>query len=327
MDEIKVDTILVDEEYKLGTRISKKFTEPVYLGFPTNSFISLNDSLYVASKQRIYVMDEKGTWQRTVGHKGRGPGEFDSFVKIENNDKHIYAFDYGSSRIHKYDYKLNLVSSVNLTFDYSPLWKSFAFSDTRLYLKSNLNPNDDLISVYDLEGMEGEIETFWPKIIPNGSQPNAYNTVLIDANKNKDLAITHLGTPYLFMFDTENKRIEHVMYFKSSKFQVSENPSLRPIKDEGNSEKARVRTFIKQIILKDNQTIYFTVGKNIYQVIKVDQNYYLNNAWCFVYKNDLKKEGQTKTIDFSSFIIESGSIYFITFLDGYIYRLRLNESV
>ncbi len=317
LDGIAVDTVIVTPQQRLGTESSSFFPEPVTLGFPTSSFIKPGDTLYVASRHRIYAMDKEGAWQYSVGREGKGPGEFASTLKFADNAEHIFAFDYGNGRIQVYDHRLNLISVINKMLYDLHFRRNFALTDTRLYLGLRPYSNDHMIAVYRTDNLENEMETFWPKIIPNHLQPRPYNHVILDVNSHENIAITNLGLPYLFLLNSD-REMKHVLFFESTYYQKLENPSAKPVSAEGNTEETvpGVGTFIKLIRITDDDVIYFTVGNNLYQIISDNNRYRLCKAWHFI-NNDREK------LDITEIIIEEETLYFVT-LFGRIFRVPLN---
>lgn len=327
IDEVPVDTIIVTSEQTLGTETSSYFSEPVYLEFPATSFIKLDDTFYVANQQKIYAMDKEGVWQRSVGRQGKGPGEFASSLKITRNSQHIIAFDYSNGRIQVFDHNLNLLFVRNKNLHDALFGKNFALNNHFLYLGLVPHSNDALIEVYRTDDLKNRIEMFWPKIIPDGLQPGPYNGILIDVNTIGNIVVTNIGLPYLFLLKPDRK-IKHILYFESSYYQELENPSVKPAKVEGNTEHTvpGVGSFIKQIRINDDGSIYFTVFNNLYHII-VDENndYRLLKAWHFIHADPFLREDSPKGIDIGSMTIEEDTIYFVSLMGGYVFRVPLNE--
>lgn len=325
LDGISVDTVIIGYENTLGSENSSWFSEPVYLDFPATSLIKVDDTLYVANQEKIYLMGKDGAWQRSVGREGRGPAEFAASFKIANNSNYIMAFDYWNGRIQVFDHNLNLLFIINKNLHDSLIWKNYALSDNHLYLELNSNSNNHILAAYRADELENQIETFWPKIIPNGLQPAPYNGIIIDVNNDENIAITNFGLPYLFLLNPE-RDIEHILYFESSYYRQSENPSAEPVKVEGNTERdlPGVRNFIKYVRIMDDDSIYFVVWNNLYQIISEGSNKYrLQKAWHFIHADPHLREEYPKGIDISSMIIEDGTLYFISLMGGYVFRVKL----
>ncbi len=324
LDEIPVDTVIIRPEHILGTKTSSFFSEPVFLGFPVNSIIKIEDSLYVAHREKIYVMDSEGIWQRSVGRQGRGPGEFASTVKIANNSKYIIALDYWNGRIQFFDNALNLLFIQDKNLHASTVWRNFSLTDNFLYLGLMPNSNDDLIEIYGIDDFENQNETFWPKIIPNGLQPAPYNSIIIDVNNNDNIAITNLGLPYLFLLNPD-RSIEQVLYIESTIYNEVDNPSARPFRIDGNTEQnlPGVRSFIEQMIINDDGSIYFTVRYNLFQMVPIENDYHLKSAWHFVFDDPSNPENSPNNLHITGMLIEDDILYFVSMSEGHVFRIPL----
>lgn len=324
LDSMPVDTVTLKPVNLLGSKSSSFFSEPVYLGFPVQSIVKIKDSLYVANRQKIYVMDEEGIWQRSVGRQGRGPGEFAASVKITSNSKFIIALDFWNGRIQVFDHNLNLLFIQNKNLHDSHFLRNFSLSDNFLYLGLIPDSNDDLISIYRIDDFEHQNETFWPKIIPNSFQPRPYNNIIIDVNNTENIAVTNLGLPYLFLLNPD-RSIEQILYFESSYFRELENPSTKPIHVKGNTEQdlPGVRNFIQQMRINDDGTIYFTVRYNLYQIVPIENKYHLKRAWHFVHDDPSITKNSPNSLHITGMLIEDDVLYFVSMSGGYVYRIPL----
>lgn len=325
LDEVLVDTILVNTDNMMGIKRSSRLSEPVFLSPMGTRFLKIGDSLYVANRQKIYVMDAKGVWQRSVGRQGRGPGEFAASVRINHNSEYIAALDYWNGRIQIFDHNLNLLFTETKNLHDSHLSNNFAFTDDFLYMGIPPHGSEALISVYKMDDFKNRFDSFWPKIIPDGLQPGPYNTIIMDSNKSNRLAITNLGLPYLFLLN-EERRIDHLLYFNSMYYRELENPAAKPVRIEGKDEHSLpgVRSFIQQMQLNDDGTIYFTVGYNLYEVIPVATNkYQLNRSWHFMIEDSSSSSESLKSMHITDMIVENDSIYFVAMSEGYLFKTGL----
>lgn len=333
LDNIPVDTIKITSNQMLGTESSDFFSEPVYLQPPMTSLILQKDSVYVVNRQKIFVMDNDGVWQRSVGGQGNGPGEYNSYVNIASNSTQIFGFDYGNSRIHVYDKELNLIRSIKKLMHLQPHSKNYFVSDDRLFMGIYPYPNNNLIGIYSLNDLENEVETFWPKIIPNGMQPAPYNNILFDVNTKNTIAITNPGLPYLFLLGPD-LNIEHILYFDSSYYEEFDNPSAIPAQKIKNRQNRQTRlglppgvqSFISNLQLDDDRSIYFRVGLNLYKIIIDDNTYRLSRAWHFIHTDPVLIESSPKGITINVMAIEEDVLYFLShFAGGYVFKVPLNE--
>lgn len=325
LDEVLIDTIMVNTDNMMGIKRSSRLSEPVFLSPMGTRFLKIGDSLYVANRQKIYVMDAKGVWQRSVGGQGRGPGEFAASIRISHNSEYIAALDYWNGRIQVFDHNLNLLFTETKNLHDSHLSNNLALTKEFLYMGIPPHGSEDLISVYKMDDFKNRFDSLWPKIIPDGLQPGPYNTIIMDSNSSNRLAITNLGLPYLFLLN-EERGINHLLYFDSTYYRELENPAAKPVRIEGKDEHSLpgVRSFIQQMQLNDDGTIYFTVGYNLYEVIPAPTNkYQLNRAWHFMIEKSSSSSESLKSMHITDMIVESDSLYFVTMSEGYLFKTGL----
>jgi len=327
LDEISIDTVKITSNQMLGTE-SSFFSEPVYLQPPMTSIMKQRDSIYTVNRQKIFVMDKNGVWKRSVGGKGNGPGEYDSYVNIAGNSSMIFGFDYGNGRIQIYDTELKLTSSYAKQLHHPLNTKNYSVNHDRLYIGLSPYQNDHLVGIYSVNDIENVVETFWPKVIPNGLQPAPYNSIIIDVNTKDIIAITNLGLPYLFLLSSD-LIIEHILYFDSSYYEELENPSAKPLRIAGNThhDVPGVGAFIQNLQLDDDGSLYLTVGNNLYKIIIDETNSYkLKKGWHFVHNDPVLRKNSAKGISITTMAIEEGLIYFLSNWGGeYVFRVLLEE--
>jgi hypothetical protein len=235
------------------------------------------------------------------------------------------VLDYGNGRIQQFDAEMNLKSMTKKSLYVSTIWKNFTVSDTHFFIGLRPPGNQHLVSAYKTDDLQNPIDTFWPKIIPDGMQPGPFNRVMMDVNDDGRLAITNLGLPYLFILNSDNE-VERILYFDSSYFRNSENPSANPVHTVGNSEATvpGVRGFIHTIRMMDDGSIYFTVKNILYLLEKQNSSYKLRQGWLFIHEDPILSELDPDGIDISGFVIDDETIFFLSRMGGYVYKAMLD---
>lgn len=115
------------------------------------SFVDSKNNYYLLDKGnfRIQVFDKEGKFIRTIGKKGRGPGEFASIMAGAVYDKkYVLAADDSIQRINVYDLEGNFVSSFKIKGKVSDLICSH---DNKIFI-AYPDTEGRLIHEYDLEG-------------------------------------------------------------------------------------------------------------------------------------------------------------------------------
>lgn len=109
---------VISEEIKLS--LDFKFSEPEDVIFNRLSDLETdsNNNIYVLDhkEQVIYVFNEAGIFQDTIGRPGQGPGEFQRPVSIYIDPKDtIYILDERNRRVEIFDSAANYVRSITFT--------------------------------------------------------------------------------------------------------------------------------------------------------------------------------------------------------------------
>lgn len=127
-------------------------SEEQVLGNPVDMSLSKSDQIYVLDSKdnniKIYLKD--GTFIKSIGRKGSGPGEFIRPWKLEIINEKIYVADTGNGRIQVLDedgkyqrsYKIPVSFGLGMTFD----------SEGKAYLNTRGFRSPKLISIYDNQG-------------------------------------------------------------------------------------------------------------------------------------------------------------------------------
>lgn len=319
LDEAYIDSIYIDEKNIFGRGYDKDSSIPNLL-FGINNMIMLNDSLYVASSKNnnIWVMDRKGNWIRTIGHEGKGPGEFGALSGIYKNSSNIFAIDSGNSRVHVFDHRFNFIESIQALIPWPRL--KFLFTDSLMFIPSE--PSDkNLIQTRKIKPPFNKAGTLLPKPISVGKQPSSYNLFSIFSN-NKDLIIaTYYGLPYLFLYD---KKINHklTLFFWASEFDNFKNPPPIPV-TSGIDEIFGVMPYINTVSVTKEGDIYLSTSTGrLYKIQLKNESYSVKQGWDFYYlDSDFENKNSIKKIRINDIIIDSNSLFISTEFIPYIFKV------
>ena len=126
-NQICFSQINLVNELKSGKKIKLKqiFEIGVWSGDDQETFFKINDvktdvngNIYIldSGNHRIQKFDIIGKYICTIGHKGQGPGEFNTPISlfIDNKD-HLYVLDKGLLRITEFDKNGNYINSIGIS--------------------------------------------------------------------------------------------------------------------------------------------------------------------------------------------------------------------
>lgn len=133
--------------------------------------IVVGDTLYIADSQanNIKAIDKNGFIRRTIGRKGKGPGEFNYPKEITRNKDKIFVSDAGNSAIHIFDLNMNYIDYMpfkSLTLD-----QSFDVNDSLLFIPTLLGKDSLLMKVVPLDNDSSPVYKFMPRLTQYGIQP------------------------------------------------------------------------------------------------------------------------------------------------------------
>lgn len=106
-----------EERLRLGTVLGAE-TEAFHRLTPYSVATDADGMLYVVDRgnHRIQVFDSGGTFVRSIGHEGNGPGEFRNPVSIWTTDELISVFDWAPHRVSVFSHEGSLVTDRSVPF-------------------------------------------------------------------------------------------------------------------------------------------------------------------------------------------------------------------
>ena len=157
-------------------------TKQVLLG-PLIKDIAVDEQgqVYMADyrKKRVHVYNPDGSFNRSIGREGKGPGEFQMIWDIEVLNNELFVLDYGQSKISVFDvetsqHRAEFDISLNNNSTQQPSWINqtqklrFSYSPTKFYIKSDGNyliifSDEDVGRAGNIEGRTYEISLFNPR--------------------------------------------------------------------------------------------------------------------------------------------------------------------
>lgn len=289
LDQVELDTLVAEKEYKLEYHDSDKDRLPEFLGTIADLQI-LDENILVADRQQslIWVMDQNGYWKQTVGGDGEGPGEFRHLFKIMSNSNRVYALDRSSTRVQVYDYQLNLKDTFSQKVSGISA-EQFTLSDDYLFYPSDPFTDSLLVKVRSTTIPYQDVHSLLPALVPAGQQPAAYNTYHSNSNRRGTFVTTYAGTPYLLIFG-DDFELDHYIKFESSFYTDLANPSLKPVSSNqlmqtGEPPVPGVKSFIYNLKILEDETIYFLVDNILFRLTReVGGGYDIKKGWVFKYE-------------------------------------------
>lgn len=277
IDSTSVDTVFADQ----SNVISPQGNEPEVVMGRVSGLSSLNEIIYLSDLQNssVWRIDKNNDSMNLIGRSGSGPGEFEMLMGIEINSSSIFTVE--PSRIQQFDTTMTYVDEISQVV----FGEKIAVSENYLIAPLNPNANDFLLQVREAQAPFEEIARFMQPIIPPGFQPGAYNNVEFSINDSGQIAAAYLGLPYLFIFN-EEFNIEQVIHFEFDGDGL-ENPSPEPVR---NAEAMRVSSFIENLNLLDDGTIYFTHSMNMYKLVQERERYRLDKTIHYTFSDPVKRE-------------------------------------
>lgn len=328
LDQVELDTLIAEKENILGYRDSDNDRLPEFLGTIADLLI-LDETIIVADRQQnlIWEMDLQGAWKETAGNEGDGPGEFRNLFKILSNSTRLYAIDRSNARIQVYDHQLTIMDMFSQSiFGISD--EQFAVSEDYFFYPSDPFSDSLLVKVRSANMPYQEVNAFLPALISAGHQPAAYNTYHAHSNSRGEFVVTYAGTPYLLIY-SEDLELEHYIKFDSSFYADLENPSLEPVSsnqlmESGEPPVPGVRSFIYNLKVSENETIYFLVDSTLFRLTRGSRGGYdIQRGWVIKYgtRDEDKLDGEV--IQIGKFDVKNEMMILSTFGSQEILRFNL----
>jgi len=322
LDDLLKETIITNisinvNANKKEVRLSKKSK----IGYTNSSsgpvlseprgLIGLNDSIYIADREQhgILVMDLKGEIQRKIGRMGKGPGEYVALKDIFQNDNYVFTADPKKGEIQIFDKQFDYLKALPVVLmavhhHVTDATKQFLFTPATYSNKKYLIDTYKATSSFKKRG------SFFPKLIPNGYQPMAYNRYLISADAHSgNVIIAYTGLPYLFLFD-ENLTHQRTINIQSEYYKKLNNPPVRPVQNKPMG----IKWFFQNIYLAEDGSIFFTVRRTLYRLSSSNDKFRLSGKYQF-----LTDDGDTLNI--RNMLIYHSNLYLSSAYDGFIYSI------
>jgi hypothetical protein len=191
-------TVTFEEELTFG---GDESNEEAMLYQPSDLLVDESGNIYVSDYRDavIKVYGPDGGYIRTIGHKGEGPGEFQSLMDMQFlNDGRMLVFDLRARRSSLFDKFGNFIASH--PWRYSQYQILFV-DDVGYLTEENVygEENKLLVTKFDYEG--NELET-WGEFVPMGMQMKRVGDAM--------LSITTPQTPQsIFAGDSARRRLYH----------------------------------------------------------------------------------------------------------------------
>lgn len=255
----------------------------VNMGVPRD-IIALKDSLYLLdqAQKSILVLDDEGNFTRKIDKAGRGPGEVTRPTGMAANEKFIFVYDHGNTRLHMYDRYFNALSSMGASPN--PFSRSVSVADSLLYIIDTLRKNAGevkLIKQYSIYPELKEKGNLVPRLLPPGRQPAVINDVEFGANAAGYLLVGYDSLPRLFLYDPERK-LMHSLRFSGSPVEevnrFNERNKREHRLDPGST--LGLAPFVYSVLLDNDFNIYlFTVGHNLLVLSLKNNTYELSGSY------------------------------------------------
>ncbi len=115
-----------------------------------------NNNIYVLDikEKLIYLFNEAGIYQKSIGRAGQGPGEFQRPVSIYIDPKDtIYILDAGNRRVEMFDSEANYVRSIKITeFPSAGNRSIIADKNGSLYISGYYRNTNSVLAKYSSTG-------------------------------------------------------------------------------------------------------------------------------------------------------------------------------
>lgn len=118
--EVIQPTSVVDELLE-STSLIKLETRPEALIQEISKLIPLKDHLIIVDKKTssILVFDQNGKFIRSIGSRGKAPGEYVDLTDVIWSDDLLYVLDIAKRKIHQYTLTNQHVSSIDMSLDFA----------------------------------------------------------------------------------------------------------------------------------------------------------------------------------------------------------------
>jgi hypothetical protein len=224
----------------------------------------LNDKVFVLDpyNHRIQIFDPEGNYLRTIGKKGKGPGEFNApeGFYLDSQNQRIYVADTRNLRLQVIDFEGKAATVVKLTFAPTRVTLNnneiliTAFPGTSLILKK-----EPLIKVFDLTG--NHRGGFFTPIRTDDMVLNILaNSLLLKKDRQGNLVCAHqYCLNKVQIFNTKDKLIkEFKIIYKAESFTTSR----LDLSIQSDSDIQKIAFFAADLAFDSKNNYYFLSGVN-----------------------------------------------------------------
>lgn len=266
------------------------------------SAIRVGESFYVSdmATKSIYKINDSGSLSGPLIRKGKGPGELDTTGELFFNSGYIYVPDYNNGRINRYTHNMETKRALG---DF--LMQDIAVSEEYIF-GTNRNsqgfepqkPGEGLIVISSTKSLSDTVKTILPRIIPEGYQPQVYNSVRFAVNRRGRVITSYSPLPWIFIFD---KKFEHknTLILNHTAFDSLDIAEMKLFKPRGNKGYGG-QTPINSFTYLNNGDIFLTLREELVHISKVKNSYKVKNRIKF--KNDFNVKPSKWTWTFNKVI-------------------------
>ncbi|MEX0598460.1 MAG: hypothetical protein WD512_18405 [Candidatus Paceibacterota bacterium] len=255
-----------------------------------SDFIYFNERFYIYDNFQfsVFQIQKNGTISGPFTSKGRGPGEHLVVTSLNNNSRYIYLTDLNNARINVYNEDMTYVHEIGSIKGFFKT--QYIDLNDKIMLFSNPNnagfmpnsPDEGLIVVSPIEKYEETITTILPRIIPNGYQPQVYNSPNFSVNRKNEIAASYAPLPWVFLFD-EKYSLKLTLVLEYSLFKEMNIPKMDFFKPKGNEGYGGAMPF-RQFTLLDNGDLFISILNELIHISfdKNQQKYIVKARYQFI---------------------------------------------
>ena len=240
-------------------------------------FVYFNERFYIYDNinSSVFQILKNGNIEGPLTSKGKGPGEHLLVTSLRSNNKYIYLPDWNNARINIYNENMVLEREIG---NFKGVYKTkYIDLNDQIMLFSNPKkagfiseaPDEGLITVSHINDPVDTITTILPQIIPDGYQPQVYNTPNFSINRKNEIAASYAPLPWIFLFD-DTFDLKLTLVLSYSGFEEMNIPAMdffKPIGNEGYGGAMPIRQFK----LMDNGDLFISVRKELIR-LSLDSN-------------------------------------------------------
>jgi hypothetical protein len=313
LDAPPADTVRLSRDQTMGRPASPDSPDSPVLG-RAGGMVAVEDSFYIADRdhQALLVMNKEGNILHKLGRRGSGPGEYKAIGMIIRNREYIFVADVKRAELQVFRPDYEYVTSIrNRSVGF---WPNIAVNDSMLLMEAPIKDGINLIQSRNAYPPWEEGKSFFPQLIPEGYQPQTYNSYLVSMNNQGQIVVCYTGLPYLFLYDDQLNHTATIA-MDSDHFSSLQNTPVIP---KPSMQRAKMRWFFLSLDLQENGDIYFSTSHHLYRLSPSgEQTYKIADKVSFRHK------GEAKAV--SDYLMTDDYMYIVSAAMEYIYKVRLSE--